>query len=175
MNTLRTISGISGLGFAQAPELAKKMTGYKSFVGEHFKTMMAGSVAGLRRIKTIMEDHLHDLEPIYKNWDQEVDNLINFPNRSLIISSLKTLNSGSPDGGLKFFDRMTAVMQLAGIDAMHGLTFVALREEILSMRQKARVLVTTRSAAVIVQKKRASDVDALAREAKALKVIAQCM
>ena len=62
MNTLRTMSGISGLGFAQAPEPAKKMTGYKSFVGEHFKTMMAGSIAGLRRIKTIMEDHFHDLE-----------------------------------------------------------------------------------------------------------------
>jgi hypothetical protein len=151
------------------------MISYKSLVAEDFKTMMVGSMRALTALRERVEENLVDLEPIYKDWDKEVDNLINFPNRPVVISSLKTLNSGSHDGGLKFFDRLASVLQLDRVDSSEGRQFVAFREELLTTRQKARVLVTTRSAAVIVQKRRASDVDAVLREAKALKVITHSM
>ena len=70
--------------------------------------------------------------------------------RSLIISSLKTLSSSSPDGGLKLFDCIASVMQPGGVDSVQGAKFSTFREEIRRVRQKSLVLVTTRSAAATV-------------------------
>ena len=71
---------------------------------------------------------------------------------------------------LKKFDRLKDLLVGTGTTEAGGVKLADFREELIKVRQVARLLLTTRTAAVILTKRRAGDVETLLEEANLLKV-----
>ena len=86
-----------------------------------------------------------------------------------IVQELKTLN-GAEGGGIKHFDKLVIALSAVAFD-LHGTkTFAELREEFVNHRQHARKLLSYRITSTIIISNKGSDVEALYKEVKALKV-----
>ena len=97
----------------------------------------------------------------------KMEELIQFGNRTELIRDLRLRNGAS---GLKTFDKLLGVLDQVQITKVDGVVLTTSKEDVLKVRQQARTLVTVRSGAVLLKKRKASEVQALFAEAKLLKV-----
>ena len=111
---------------------------------------------------------LVDLKPIRKAVDERMGALVNMPNRGPMIVDMKTPN-GAYGGGLKHFEKLTSAIAGTGVTAVDGVDLQKCKADAISVRAQARHLVACRSAAVILEKKKASDVAQYFIECKAFR------
>ena len=107
------------------------------------------NIEACKPLSSKLFDEVIDLAPILNNLDAKMDELVNLPNKNSLMETLRELN-GSKGGGLKLFDKLAGTLTGIGQAAMDGETFVNIRKGIVDVRQKARVLVTTRAACVLI-------------------------
>ena len=85
------------------------------------------------------------------------------------MQDLKTL-TGVHGGGIKFLDRVLPALHCLGEGRNKSEEVTKLRSEAVAVRQKGRLQVVCRSAAVILRTKATHNIKALEGEVKALKV-----
>ena len=108
-----------------------------------------------------------DLEGILKAFDSRVQELVDINDRSELLDKLKKING---EDGLRKFDLVIGALQGSEHVGVDGKTFGDWRDSLVKVRQLGRLVVTSRSAALTITRKKANEVKQLKMEAKTLKV-----
>lgn len=168
MKEITSFAGVDGLS-EQGQRLRASLQKAKEIMLARVASQMEGSVKEVVDLTARIQGDLIDLKPILKALDERMDELVNFPNRAEMIANLKALN-GMQGGGLKRFDKLASALAGTALKEVGGVEVAKCRADALSARNQARLLVSCRSAAVIITKSKASDVPQFYNELKALKV-----
>ena len=107
-----------------------------------------------------------DMKDLCKNFDARKGDLLALPNRADIVSSIKKLN-GINRGGIKRLDKMSDVVSCDDVAAKR---LSDSKENAVKLRADARLLISLRAAASIVQSGCADQIDGLLTECKVLKI-----
>jgi hypothetical protein len=141
-----------------------------AFMEGRIDALLSESIKDVEETGLSIKGKLVDLKPILKSFDTSMDQLINLPNRTELISQLKSLNGGQA-GGLKRFDKLVFALAGTALGAQRQAELERIKARAVETRQAARVLVACRTATVILSKKKAGDVSAFMHEIKALRVM----
>ena len=112
---------------------------------------------------------LFDVKPICKQLDSRIDELLNMENRTDMKLLLKSLN-GVANGGVKGAVRLLEALQGTSVDAQELKEFEDSVAEAKANRAKGRLLITCRTAAVMVANGLAPDLKKFRNECAALGV-----
>lgn len=152
----------------QAREVLPKFTAYKDRHIEIIAGMVEQSLKHCQAIQNNIGDLLIDLDPYIRD-SSKLPDLVGFANRVPLMQALKILN-GADGKGLKMLDRLILALSGSGVKTAGGMIIETVRNQIVAMRQKGRLLLCIRTAASIIVGKKVDDVDKLNQEAKKLKV-----
>jgi hypothetical protein len=112
---------------------------------------------------------LIDIKPIMKDLDGKAQELINIPNKAEICQAIKDLN-GLKGKGVKRLERLSVALLGNGVDESKAKAWQKDLDLAVDVRHKARLLITVRTGAVILIKKRVQDLKSFFAEAKMMKV-----
>ena len=96
-----------------------------------------------------------DLEGILKAFDSRVQELVDINDRSELLDKLKKTNG---EDGLRKFDLVVGALQGSEHVGVDGKTFGDWRDSLVKVRQLGRLVVTSRSAALTITRKKANEV-----------------
>ena len=138
---------------------------------------MRSIIENTKLVAATIEANLVDLDPVCKDYDNNVQALIDMPadQKSALIDATTKMNgkAGKAYLGLKWFDIIKNCcpdpLEFSPL-AVDKQKISDAREELVKVRAKGRLVISTRTAATIIQKEKAGDVEIFLDDIKPLKV-----
>lgn len=118
---------------------------WKAEVATREEAIATSSVEELKEITSNLKDKILDLKQIVKDWDTKSDELVNHNGHSQCMANLKTLQ-GAGGGGLKRFDKVITILRNLDVKQAVGADLLEFREDVIKIRQDARLQVAARLA-----------------------------
>ena len=104
--------------------------------------------------KTMQSDlsgKILDLKPIMASYQERIEELINFPERAAFMKQLKDFQ-GATGLGIKRLDTAIATLRVHDVSKVKGTVLATFRAECIKDRQRARLQIASRTAAVVIQR-----------------------
>ena len=134
-------------------------------------------IANTKEVGTSVEANLVDLDLVCKDYDSNVQALIDMPppQKAALIEATTQMNGKASQKyiGLKWFDAVrNGCPDTIGLaDGDPNITKISeVRELFVKLRGKGRLVISTRTAATIIEKQKSEDVDSFLEDIKPLKV-----
>ena len=110
---------------------------------------------------------LLDLKDVFKHGlEAGLPRIINFEKRPELVELLKEMQGRT---GLRRMDGLISALECCGPLGQIGEDMVKFRERMRDLRQRARLQISSRAAALIIEKKRAHDIKSFKDDALGLK------
>lgn len=152
-------------------ELMAKLRSLKAAMSEMLKDSVQHCKTFLEGCKSAMEPKVMDIKAMFKDpagFDDAVSNLIAYEGRNEFVSTLKNLQGKR---GLQRLDMLAACVSSSHVHLEEDLA--KFKADAHDFRQKCRLQISCRSAALILQKGRREDLASFFADCKALKVLAK--
>ena len=150
-----------------ANSLAGHLIQFKTAQTEMLSSLQRGCMTRLNSLKSELRGKLLDIKALCKDLDSNLNKFINYEGRSAFVENLKMLQGTT---GLRRFIRLREALECCDITTLDGVKLRTYGGELNELRQKCRLQVCCRSAAVIISKGRPQEVDDFNGECRSLKV-----
>ena len=147
-------------------DLEPPLQRFKATHMDVIKSNAAQAWTKLQEMSDRLKDRLINVKAICKDVDGNLGDLIEFPQRQELVDDLKKFT-----GMLAQFVKFKDCLACVGVKDVPGSCAVTGYNDFVTLRQSARLQRVARSAALIIQKNRAADIDSLDLQAKQLKVV----
>ena len=134
-------------------------------------------IANTKEVGTSVEANLVDLDLVCKDYDSNVQALIDMPppQKAALIEATTQMNGKASQKyiGLKWFDTVrNGCPDTIGLaDGDPNITKISeVRDVLVKLRGKGRLVISTRTAATIIEKQKSEDVDSFLEDIQPLKV-----
>ena len=152
-------------------KLMDKLRSLKVAMSEVLKDSVRHCQTFLKGCKSAMEPKLMDIKAMFKDpagFDDALSKLVAYEGRTELVSTLKDMQGKR---GLQRLDVLAACVASSHVDL--GDDLVSFKADALDLRQKCRLQISCRSAALLLQKGRREDLASFFADCKALKVLAK--
>ena len=148
--------------------LSQRLHMFKTKHQEGFKSKLREVINQLKKLEETIMPILLDLKEVFKNGLEEgLPRIINFEKRTDLVEQLKEVQGRA---GLRRMDGLISAWQCCGaLEPIDGEDVLQFRESMRDLRQRARLQISTRAAAIIVDKKRWHDIKSFKEDAMGLK------
>ena len=148
--------------------LSQRLHAFKLQHQKHFESKLSETCNKLREFEATMKPMLLDLKDVFKDGlEAGLPRVINFENRTELVELLKQMQGRQ---GLRRMDWLMSAVQCCGpLALIDGVDMGNFRESMRDLRQRARLQISARAAAMIIDKKRCHEIKTFRDDATGLK------
>ena len=146
--------------------VTKGLAAFKQIVAQTMLEIATETVAEVSNVVGLLKPQIIDLKAILKDYDNRVEELLEYDGRPDFVKNLKLLQEIK----LKRLERVIAASTSADFEEVSGEKLSAVLERGKKTRQAARLQVCSRSAAVMVQRG-SGDMGSFDHECKRMNVV----